>query len=46
MFVEIAAYLHDIGKGSRSRSRWDSNGGLQKVDPDHPVGAMSIKARF
>ena len=40
MLVEIAAYLHDIGKGPRSR--WDSNGGLQKVDPDHPVGAMPM----
>ncbi|QIP10306.1 DUF4433 domain-containing protein [Bradyrhizobium symbiodeficiens] len=37
---EIAAYLHDIGKGPRSR--WDSNGGLQKVDPNHPVGAMPM----
>jgi hypothetical protein len=38
--LEIAAYLHDIGKGPRSR--WDKNGGLQKVDPDHPVGAMPM----
>lgn len=38
--VELAAYLHDIGKGPRSR--WDSNGGLQKVDPNHPVGAMPM----
>lgn len=38
--VELAAYLHDIGKGPRSR--WDTNGGLQKVDPDHPVGAMPM----
>ena len=42
MLVEIAAYLHDIGKGPRSR--WDNNGGLQKVDPDHPVGAMPMMA--
>ena len=40
MLVELAAYLHDIGKGPRSR--WDGNGGLQKVDPNHPVGAMSM----
>lgn len=40
MLVELAAYLHDIGKGPRSR--WDSNGGLQKVDPNHPVGAMPM----
>lgn len=38
--VELAAYLHDIGKGPRSR--WDGNGGLQKVDPNHPVGAMPM----
>ena len=38
--VEIAAYLHDIGKGPRSR--WDANGGLQKVDPNHPVAAMPM----
>lgn len=38
--VEIAAYLHDIGKGPRSR--WEWNGGLQKVDPNHPVGAMPM----
>ena len=40
ILVEIAAYLHDIGKGPRSR--WDDNNGLQKVDPDHPVGAMPM----
>jgi len=44
MLVEIAAYLHDIGKGPRSR--WESNGGLQKVDPDHPVGAMPMMAEI
>ena len=38
--VELAAYLHDIGKGPRSR--WDDNGGLQKVDPNHPVRAMPM----
>ncbi|PHV31658.1 hypothetical protein CSQ94_20475 [Janthinobacterium sp. BJB312] len=38
--AEIAVYLHDIGKGPRSR--WVSNGGLQKVDPNHPVGAMPM----
>lgn len=40
VLVELAAYLHDIGKGPRSR--WDFNGGLQKVDPNHPVGAMPM----
>jgi hypothetical protein len=38
--VEIAAYLHDIGKGPRSR--WNANGGFQKVDSNHPVGAMPM----
>lgn len=42
--VEIAAYLHDIGKGPRSR--WDHNGGMQKVDPNHPVGAMPMMAEI
>lgn len=38
--VELAAYLHDIGKGPKSRWAW--NNGLQKVDPDHPVRAMPM----
>lgn len=38
--TELAAYLHDIGKGPKSR--WKYNGGIQKVDPDHPVGAMPM----
>jgi len=38
--VELAAYLHDIGKGPKAR--WESNGGLQKADPDHPVRAMPM----
>jgi ssDNA thymidine ADP-ribosyltransferase, DarT/HD domain len=38
--VELAAYLHDIGKGPKSR--WKNNGGLQKVDPNHPVSAMPM----
>jgi UTP:GlnB (protein PII) uridylyltransferase len=40
LLVEVAAWLHDIGKGPRSR--WANNGGLQKVDPNHPVGAMPM----
>ncbi|MGE5609619.1 MAG: DarT ssDNA thymidine ADP-ribosyltransferase family protein [Bacillota bacterium] len=40
ILVEVAAHLHDIGKGPRSR--WNGNGGLQKVDPNHPVGAMPM----
>lgn len=38
--VELAAYLHDIGKGPKSR--WADNGGLQKVDPDHAARAMPM----
>lgn len=38
--VELAAYLHDIGKGPKSR--WKKSGGLQQVDPDHPVRAMPM----
>jgi hypothetical protein len=38
--VELSAYLHDIGKGPKSR--WVNNNGLQKVDPDHPVRAMPM----
>ena len=45
--VELAAYLHDIGKGPRDR--WlDKKSGesFQKNDPDHPVGAMPMIARI
>lgn len=38
--VELAAYLHDIGKGPKTR--WAEMGGRQKVDPDHAVGAMPM----
>jgi len=38
--LEIAAYLHDIGKGPQSR--WVTNGGMQRVDPNHPVGALPM----
>ncbi|MDY0953154.1 DarT ssDNA thymidine ADP-ribosyltransferase family protein [Stenotrophomonas rhizophila] len=44
VIVEIAAYLHDIGKGPRAR--WASNGGVQKIDPNHPVGAMPMVAEI
>jgi hypothetical protein len=42
--VELAAYLHDIGKGPKAR--WSDNGGLQKVDPDHAAGAMPMMAEI
>ncbi|WP_445368161.1 DarT ssDNA thymidine ADP-ribosyltransferase family protein [Methylomonas sp. BW4-1] len=38
--VELAAYLHDIGKGPKSR--WATNNGVQKVDPNHPIAAMPM----
>jgi len=38
--VQLSAFLHDIGKGPKSR--WASNGGLQKVDPDHAVRALPM----
>ena len=44
MLVEVAAYLHDIGKGPKSR--WASNGGRQKVDPDHPIKALPMLNRI
>lgn len=38
--LELGAYLHDIGKGPKSR--WIQSGGLQKVDPDHPIRALPM----
>lgn len=38
--IELAAYLHDIGKGPKSR--WAESGGLQKVDPNHPVKSLGM----
>ena len=40
--LELVAYLHDIGKGV---SQKDSKG-KQKVDNDHPVGAMPMLERI
>jgi len=40
--LKLAAYLHDIGKGV---SQKDSKG-KQKVDTDHPVGAMPMLKRI
>jgi hypothetical protein len=42
--VELAAYLHDIGKGPRSR--WGKYGGIQQVDTNHPVGAMPMMIKI
>jgi UTP:GlnB (protein PII) uridylyltransferase len=42
--VELAAYLHDIGKGPKSR--WDRCGGKQQVDPDHPIKSTKMLERI
>ncbi len=38
--IELAAYLHDIGKGPKER--WSKNNGIQKPDPDHAVRALPM----
>jgi hypothetical protein len=42
--TELAAFLHDIGKGPKSR--WANNGGIQKADPDHPIGSGKMLRRI
>ncbi|OPY16697.1 MAG: HD domain protein [Methanomethylovorans sp. PtaU1.Bin073] len=42
--VEVAAYLHDIGKGPKERLR--SNNGIQKVNPDYPVNGLLMLKRI
>ncbi len=44
LLVEIAAFLHDIGKGPKAR--WVNNQGRQKVDPDHPIKALPMIERI
>jgi len=44
LLIEVSAYLHDIGKGPKSR--WADNGGKQKVDPDHPIKALPMLERI
>lgn len=44
LLTEIAAYLHDIGKGPKSR--WVDKGGKQQVDVNHPVGSTIMLARI
>jgi hypothetical protein len=44
MLTEVAAYLHDIGKGPKER--WKDNGGIQKADPDHPIGSVKMLRRI
>ncbi len=43
--VELAAYLHDIGTGPKSR--WSRcAGGKQQVDPDHPIKSTKMLERI
>jgi hypothetical protein len=42
--LEIAAFLHDIGKGPRAR--WAPFGGKQQLDPDHPIKALPMLRRI
>lgn len=42
--VELAAFLHDIGKGPKAR--WTSKGGKQQVDPDHPIKSVRMLVRI
>lgn len=44
VLVEVAAYLHDIGKGPKKR--WRSNDGKQKDDPDHQIRGLSMLKRI
>jgi len=44
LLAEIAAFLHDIGKGPKSR--WEGQKGKQQVDHDHPVRALPMLKRI
>lgn len=44
MLVEIAAFLHDIGKGPKNR--WAAYNGKQQLDPDHPIKALPMLRRI
>lgn len=44
ILLEVAAYLHDIGKGPKSR--WAAYGGRQQIDHDHPVKALPMLERI
>lgn len=44
MLLEIAAFLHDIGKGPKAR--WQPFGGKQQLDPDHPIKALPMLHRI
>jgi hypothetical protein len=42
--VELAAFLHDIGKGPKAR--WASTGGKQLVDANHPIKSVKMLIRI
>ncbi len=42
--VRLSAFLHDIGKGPKSR--WARTGGRQRPDDDHPVKALPMLERI
>jgi putative nucleotidyltransferase with HDIG domain len=44
LLCELAAYLHDVGKGPKSR--WKDNGFRQKADPDHPLTGVELVASY
>ena len=44
VLLEVATFLHDIGKGPKSR--WQSNGGKQQIDMNHPVKALPMLRRI
>ena len=44
MLVEIAAFLHDVGKGPKNR--WAAFHGKQQLDPDHPIKALPMLRRI
>ena len=45
--IELAAYLHDIGKGPKARWLDEKKGTcVQQNDPDHPLSSMIMVARI
>jgi hypothetical protein len=44
LLCEVAAYLHDIGKGPKSR--WAAKGGKQQAERDHPLRSVEMLVRI
>jgi hypothetical protein len=44
MLLDVAAFLHDIGKGPKSR--WAAHDGRQQIDFNHPVRALPMLERI